>query len=206
MIATTAASVLFGINREQVPPPSDVLVRFANRAIANRDFYRSDERRSEYRHTVALNVLAIPLDADFEQHGEPFTAITRNVSASGLAMFHSRNVNDKYLALEIGDPWGDRLRLIMSVRRSRHVGLFYEVAGPFVVKIQTISPTGDTPTPDLGDSPMAEKLKAANELIQEGRRELAAANEKIAQAQRLINESATILRDSWGEKKSPALS
>jgi flagellin-specific chaperone FliS len=51
------------------------------------------------------------------------------------------------------------------------------------------------------------QLKAADELIREGRQELAAANKKIAKAQRLIDESATILRDSWGAKKSrPSLS
>ncbi len=46
------------------------------------------------------------------------------------------------------------------------------------------------------------QLKAADELIREGRKELAAANKKIARAQRLIDESATILRESWGATKA----
>jgi hypothetical protein len=145
MIAPPNCDVLFEFNRDVVPPPSEVLVRFANRTVANRNTsYRSDERRAETRHAIVINVLAIPLDKNFKKCGEPFTAVTRDLSASGIAMFHRENVFAKFLALEIVDPSGDRLRLIMSVLRSQAIGLFYEVAGQFVKKLGSISPTDES--------------------------------------------------------------
>jgi hypothetical protein len=48
------------------------------------------------------------------------------------------------------------------------------------------------------------QLKEAQEIIRQGRAELAAANEKIAQAQRLIDESANTLRDTWDVDKGPS--
>jgi hypothetical protein len=43
-------------------------------------------------------------------------------------------------------------------------------------------------------------LQAAQEMIAEGRRELAAANEKIAKAQHLIDQSANTLRNTWRDR------
>jgi exonuclease VII small subunit len=40
------------------------------------------------------------------------------------------------------------------------------------------------------------QLKKAQQMIEEGRKELAAANQKIRVAQKLINESADALRDT----------
>jgi hypothetical protein len=45
------------------------------------------------------------------------------------------------------------------------------------------------------------QLKEGDGIIREGRKELAAANTKIAQPQRLIDESANILRGTWGAWK-----
>ena len=147
---------MFEFSRDQVPPPSDVLVRFADRTIANRNTsYRSDERRAEPRHAVAINVLAIPLDKNFKKCGEPFMAVTRDLSASGMAMFHNQNVVAKYLALEIVDAEGEQLRLVMSVLRSQAIGLFYEVAGRFVKKLSPTPPTGGTPMTTDVDSSLA---------------------------------------------------
>jgi hypothetical protein len=43
------------------------------------------------------------------------------------------------------------------------------------------------------------QLHRANKMLQDGRRELAAANKKIEQAQKLIDESARILRETHTE-------
>jgi hypothetical protein len=60
-------------------------------------------------------------------------------------------------------------------------------------------------TPNQARSDALAQLKAADELIREGRQELSAANEKIARAQVLIDESAKILRDTWDADKGPSL-
>jgi hypothetical protein len=49
------------------------------------------------------------------------------------------------------------------------------------------------------------QLKEALEIIRQGRAELAATNEKIAHAQQLVDESATILRNTWDTEKLPSL-
>jgi hypothetical protein len=46
------------------------------------------------------------------------------------------------------------------------------------------------------------QLKKAQQMIEEGRKELAAANEKISLAQQLIDESADALRDTPADRSS----
>ena len=42
-----------------------------------------------------------------------------------------------------------------------------------------------------------ERLTSANEMIRQGRAELAAANRRIAKAQALIDECTAVIRDTW---------
>jgi hypothetical protein len=140
MAATLSSGVLFDFDRASVAPPPEALARFAQRTLANQDGFNGHERRTEVRHSIAINVLAIPLDANFDKCGEPFVAVTRDISASGIAIFHNRDVAVKFLALEIADPWGNPLRLILNVLRTRPLGLFYEIAGRFVMRMDSPAP------------------------------------------------------------------
>jgi hypothetical protein len=148
MTASPICDSVYEFDRDLVPPPSEILVRFADRTVANRNTtYVGDERRSEPRHAVAIDVLAIPLDKKFKKCGDPFIAITRDLSSSGIAMFHNQHVTAKYLALEIIDAEGVRLRLVLSVLRSSPVGLFYEIGGRFIKKFESTSIDVETSTP-----------------------------------------------------------
>jgi hypothetical protein len=136
MCQTLNTDELFDFDRDLVPRPTENLIRFAHRTVANRNTaFSGDERRSEPRHAVAVPVLAIPLDKDFRPFGEPFIGISRDVSAHGIAIFHDEHVRAKHLVLEIADPSGEPLRMILAVLRSERVGMFYEVAGKFVKKL-----------------------------------------------------------------------
>ena len=151
MAATLTSGVLFDFDRELVAPPPDALVRFAQRALNQQDSFAGQERRSEPRHAIAINVLAIPVNEKFERNGEPFMAVSRDISASGIALFHNRDVPSKFLALEISDPWGNPLRLILNVLRTRSLGLFYEIAGRFVMRMDSPQPSAPHPDDSTGD-------------------------------------------------------
>jgi hypothetical protein len=59
-------------------------------------------------------------------------------------------------------------------------------------------------TPNQARADALAQLKEALEIIRQGKVELAATKEKIAQAQRLVDESANILRDTWDTEKGPS--
>jgi hypothetical protein len=44
-------------------------------------------------------------------------------------------VAERFLALELATPSGEKMRVLMQVLRCRPVGLFYEIGGEFISKI-----------------------------------------------------------------------
>ncbi len=92
-------------------------------------------RRAEKRYTVTLPVVAVPLDDAGQPAGEPFEAVTRDVSNRGIALIHTAPVQASYLGLDLMDHQGHKLNAILQVLRCRRVGAYYEIAGQFVAKI-----------------------------------------------------------------------
>jgi len=92
-----------------------------------------DERRDQKRFAVAIRATVIPVDERLSPVGEPFTAMTLNISQSGLALIHTRAVNDTHLLVELHDP--RRTQVVLEVIRCRHVGRFYDIAGRFVIRL-----------------------------------------------------------------------
>lgn len=117
------------INRTGVVAPSAELIRFAKEAGAKQRPYEAAERRSEVRRAIAVPVLAQPLDDEGTLVGEPFMAVTRDLSPSGLAMFHTRPVSARRLLVEYSDFIGDSCRAVLEVLRCRSVEGYFEIAG-----------------------------------------------------------------------------
>ncbi len=135
MNATAADEVLIDSPSEAVSTPDESLVRFAHELLSDRDNYEDQDRRSEPRYPLCLNILAIPVDENNNPHGEPLLGVTRNISTSGIAMLFTRTVSNGLLALQFGDPRGEQVRLLMTVLRCRPLGNYFEVAGTFVSKL-----------------------------------------------------------------------
>ena len=97
--------------------------------------YQGPEKRGIRRYPVTTPVVAMPIDASFEPVGDPFMAMSRNVSGTGMAVISTRAVTTEFLAVELSTGQGERMQLVMHVLRCRPTGRFYEIGGVFLTKV-----------------------------------------------------------------------
>ncbi|MCG8583246.1 MAG: PilZ domain-containing protein [Pirellulales bacterium] len=96
-----------------------------------------DNRRRQKRYAVNIKAAALPVDERMSPTGEGFLAMTFNISQSGLALVHTRAVNDKLLLIQLDDK--QHTQVVLEVIRSRHAGRFYDVAGRFIRRFGTMA-------------------------------------------------------------------
>jgi hypothetical protein len=124
--------------------PSQQVLEFLQSAICDDTGSKNRERRAHLRHAVSMSVRVVPLDDNKQPVAEPFCAmmrdmciagsfeaLTRDISAGGVSMYHTHPVQEKFLELELTSPEGERLKLILEVLRCRKTGPLYEIAGRF---------------------------------------------------------------------------
>jgi PilZ domain len=131
----TAGELLFSSGAASSSAPDPSLVQFAQGLPANDRNYGGEERRSELRYSLGLNVLAIPSNDNHGQAGEPLIGVTRDISASGISLLVARPIEAGWLAVQLGDPRGGQVRMIVQVLRSRPLGGYHEIAGVFVARL-----------------------------------------------------------------------
>ena len=91
------------------------------------------DRRASPRYTIALPVTAMELDDHYRPVGKTFSAVTRDISAIGLCMYHSQSSTAKYLDLDLTSNSSDEhLRVLLEVVRCKDVGSIFEIGGRFV--------------------------------------------------------------------------
>ncbi|MFV2065712.1 MAG: hypothetical protein ACC645_01940 [Pirellulales bacterium] len=93
------------------------------------------EHRQFPRHCVTLAVSAVPVDEAHRPTDASFVALTRNISQGGISLIHSSPVAAKLLAIELPMPGSEPLQVVVRLDRCRRIGEFYELAGPFVTKL-----------------------------------------------------------------------
>jgi hypothetical protein len=121
--------------------PQEELVAFVQRVIAHTATLPGIERRTEPRRPVVLPAPAQAIDEHLRPRGEPFVAITRDLSTRGIAIYHVRPVAaGSLLALELEVAPGDTMQVVLEVLRCRPAGEFYEIAGTFLTKVRDAPP------------------------------------------------------------------
>ncbi|HVA49538.1 MAG TPA: PilZ domain-containing protein [Pirellulales bacterium] len=120
---------------EKLLRPPAAIAAFVRRIVRGAEYYVGPELRREPRYAVSLPVAGVPVDASLKKAGDAFIALTRDISSSGIAMYHTRRVSEGFLALEIKSASGDKLRVLAEVLRCTPVGLFYEIAAKFVSRL-----------------------------------------------------------------------
>jgi hypothetical protein len=138
-ISYEALDTLFDFQPEQLLRPPAAIEMFVRRVVRGAEFYVGPEQRTEPRYVVSLPVAAVPVDASLKKSGDVFIAFTRDISSGGMAMYHTRRVSEKFLAVEIKSNCGERMRVLIEVLRCSPVGLFYEIAGKFVSRLEAPS-------------------------------------------------------------------
>jgi hypothetical protein len=93
-----------------------------------------DERRIEKRRPVVLDIIAVPLDEDRNPCGEPFLALSRNISRGGIALLHTEQVKAPFLLLRIETLKHQVIQAVAQVIRARNFYQFTEISARFVPK------------------------------------------------------------------------
>jgi hypothetical protein len=91
-----------------------------------------DERRTEKRRPVVLDIIAVPLDEDRNPCGDPFLALSRNISRGGIALLHTERVKAPFLLLRIETLRHEVIQAVVQVIRARNFYQFTEISGRFV--------------------------------------------------------------------------
>jgi hypothetical protein len=113
-------------------PPARV-VHFIRSVIRSEKYFEGSERRHNLRYPVTMPVRAVPLDNERMPAGEPFLAVTRDISVGGLCMYHLAVVKSRLLQLElVNSGKGEQLRVVLEIVRCLQTGPLYEIAGRFV--------------------------------------------------------------------------
>jgi hypothetical protein len=123
---------VFDFDLHELVKPSEVVADLIQGLVINAQYYVGPDRRRERRYALAEAATAVEVDAGFGTVGEPFVAVTRDISKGGLCLYHTREVQEKFVAVCLPDPTGDSVQLLMEVLRCRPLGMLYEVAGRFV--------------------------------------------------------------------------
>ena len=114
--------------------PAEEVTRLVQELVDKQRKYQGDERRAATRYPLACPVMAVPIDEQ-EKPGEPFAAITRDISSQGISIYHTRPIHEPYLAIQWTVEEGEQLRVLVEVVRCRPVGpFFYEIGGTFVTQ------------------------------------------------------------------------
>ncbi|HUY93322.1 MAG TPA: hypothetical protein VMV10_31635 [Pirellulales bacterium] len=135
MATLTVPQGFFSLDPESLARPPQAVADFVERAVRNSKYYDGPDVRSERRHAVSLRVAAVPVNERLNKIGEGFIAASRDISSGGIAIYHTRGTSERFLALELSAPSGEKMHVLLEVLRCRPVGLFYEIAGRFVSKI-----------------------------------------------------------------------
>lgn len=133
--ALDALNGISDFETEKLLRPPAAIATFVRRIVRGAEYYAGPEQRREPRYVVSLPVAAVPVDESLKKAGDAFIALTRDISSSGIAMYHTRRVSEKFLALEIKSSSGEKLRVLAEVLRCNPSGLFYEIAAKFVSRL-----------------------------------------------------------------------
>jgi hypothetical protein len=108
------------------------LVGFIRRVIRGEKFYSGPERRKSLRYPITMPVRVTPLDDNQQPQDEPFLAVTRDISVTGLCFYHTHPVKQKYLQMQLTSPSREQCTVLLETARCRAAGPFYEIGGRFL--------------------------------------------------------------------------
>lgn len=130
------SSADLGDRSQDRPSASDLQqIRALTRQVADKRHQVERENRSHRRWNLAMPVVAVPLDDSHQPIGEPASMITRDISTSGISLLHTQPVPSGFLRVQLDAPILQSTELIVRVVRCRTIGVYTEIAGEFVARI-----------------------------------------------------------------------
>ena len=99
--------------------------------------HEGPDSRQHPRYSLAKRVRALSLTDDLRVVGQPFNALTVNVSTGGIAILQACAPSHSYLAIDFSDTAAMLPPVLLKQLRVRSIGPAYEVAGEFLSRIET---------------------------------------------------------------------
>lgn len=122
--------------RGLILPASNDLVRYVQQKIKEPPSGAGKEKRRFQRLAVCKPVYVMPLSENMETDGAAFEGVVRDISSGGIALFHDRLFQHKFMMVELGrEANSKRIQMAVEVLRCRPMNRFCEVAGRFVARI-----------------------------------------------------------------------
>lgn len=88
---------------------------------------------------MAVPVLVQPVDEQFNAVGDPFSAMTRDISPEGIGLVHTEPIVSQLLALRMSLA-GEEVNVVTEVQWCREMGPFYYIGGKFGAKLNDFAP------------------------------------------------------------------
>jgi len=111
-------------DRSRLVAPSDGLLAFVHGLSESAE--PGAEHRQSARIAANLEVVCVPLNSDEERCGAPLVAVSRNISAGGLALVHARRIHAKLLAVWLHPGEGLTLHFVVKIVHCRGLGEYVE--------------------------------------------------------------------------------
>ncbi|HEX3997017.1 MAG TPA: PilZ domain-containing protein [Pirellulales bacterium] len=93
------------------------------------------ERRSSRRKNAVLEVAVVPVGEDLKQNDECFLAISKDISASGMSLIHTRAITSGSVVVELSNRDNHSLQLLACVIRCQAIHRFYEIGLRFITRL-----------------------------------------------------------------------
>lgn len=97
------------------------------------------EKRTALRQPFTTEVPVFPVNEEYLTIGQPFVALSRDISSKGMSLIHTRAIHAELLAVELDAGSGKRLQLVLRVRRKRVIDRFFQLAGEFVARLNGVA-------------------------------------------------------------------
>jgi len=124
---------LVQFDRRSLILPPKAVADFLSRLDEGADF--DAERRTSARKFATLEVAVIPVDRELKQCGESFLALSKDISATGMALLHTRTITESHVVVELANRDDRMLQLLATVVRCHAVHRFYEIGLRFVTRL-----------------------------------------------------------------------
>jgi hypothetical protein len=120
-------------DRASLVLPPKAIIDFLLKLETSDDF--PTERRESDRRAAVMEVAVVPIDLELRQSGESFLAISKDVSATGMSLIHTRAITSSSVVVELTNREQGTLQLLAYVVRCHAVHRFYEIGLRFVTRL-----------------------------------------------------------------------
>jgi hypothetical protein len=145
----SAESPFHNLVRTRLVHPPDAIAAFI-RLLGHRN-YHGEEKRSKPRIQVTVPLIVLPLNEATEPIGEPFRALSRDISTDGIGFLHTRRIEARLAAIEIENPQAasdSKMQVLVEICRCHPIhSTLYEIGGKFVMRLDSDAAPETEPSP-----------------------------------------------------------